>query len=118
MTTPEDKGFRIPSWLRSPFAQGALVVLLWLASAAFSFYACMEFQQMVLRRIVTGDTINRLSFNVVRQWSTILAVGVWLAFVITTEEYHFKRMRRGVNWQVFGWSFAGWVVVLLLALLL
>ena len=118
MRSPEKKSFEWPAWARSNFTLGMLTVVLWLASAAFSFYASIEFQQMVLRRIAAGSTANRLGFHVVRQWSTIFTIGIWLAFVIITEEVHFKNLRKPISWQVFKWSYLGWGLVLLLAFIL
>lgn len=118
MNTPGKKPFEWPAWAKTALVQNVLAALLWLLSAAFSFYASLEFQQMVLRRYAAGSEANRLVFHVVRQWSTILTIGIWLAFVIVTEEVHAKNLRRPLSWRVFKWSYLAWGVILVLALIL
>jgi len=114
----ENKQFKLPAWVKSDLFLGVVTVVLWLVSAAFSFYVILEFQQMILRRFVDCCNDNRLVFHVVRQWSTILVIGLWLAFVIITEEFHYKNLRKAISWKVFKWSYLGLVIMLLIALIL
>lgn len=118
MSASGKKPFDWPAWVKPNLFLNVSTALLWLLSAAFSFYASLEFQQMVLRRFAAGGETNRLVFHVVRQWSTIFAIGLWLAFVIVTEEVHAKNLRKPLSWQVFKWSYLAWGVVLVLGLIL
>jgi len=95
-----------------------MTALLWLVSAAFSFYALLETQQTILRHLTDGETVSRWGFHVVRQWSTIFLVGIWLAFTIITGEFHYQHQSKPVSWQVFKWSYLAWGVVLVFALIL
>ena len=109
---------KIPAWMKSNLAVGIFTFLLWLISVAFSFYAIAEFQQMVLRRIADCCVDNRSEVHVVRQWSTIFFIGIWLAFAIITMEYHNKNYRKESSRKVFMWSFMVLLVIFGLALIL
>ena len=97
---------------------GIVTLALWLISAAFSFYVLLEFQHMILRRYVACCSDDRWGFQVLRQWSTIGIIGIWLGFVIITGEFHYQNQRKAKSWQVFKWSYIVLVVVLLIALIL
>ena len=109
---------KIPAWMKSDPMVGLLTLLLWVLSVAFSFYVMAEFQQMLLRRYIACCESGRWEFQVVRQWSTIFLVGIWLAFTITTGEYHYQHRRKPVSQKVFKWSFLVLLVILALALIL
>jgi hypothetical protein len=95
-----------------------ITLLLWVISAAFSFYVMAEFQHMLLRRFVIYWENSRWGFQVFRQWSTIFWVAAWLGFVIITGEYHYQHLRQSISWKVFTWSFLVLLVVLAVALIL
>ncbi|MFC1996732.1 hypothetical protein ACFLXI_03875 [Chloroflexota bacterium] len=109
---------KLPAWMKSDFFLSLIIFLLWLLSAAFSFYVMVEFQHMILRRYVANFPDARWDFQILRQWSTIFMVGVWLAFVIITGEYHYQHQREEVSWKVFRRSFVGLLIVLAIALIL
>lgn len=109
---------KIPSWMKSDLAVGIFTFLLWLISVAFSFYVILEFQQMVLRRIIDCVADNRFEFQVYRQWSTIFFIGVWLAYAIISLEYHNKHLRKESSKKVLKWSFLVMLAILALALIL
>ena len=118
MGRQENKQSKLPAWVKSEIFLGVVTLGLWLISAAFSFYVILEFQQMILRRFVACCSDNRFVFHVVRQWSTILMIGLWLAFVIITGEFHYQNLRKAISWKVFRWSYLGLIIVLLIALIL
>ena len=99
-------------------AVGLLTLLLWVISAAFSFYVMLEFQHMILRRFAAWQPDARWEFQAVRQWSTIFMVGIWLAFTVITGEYHYQHQRQPASWKVFKWSFVVLLIVLAVALIL
>jgi len=109
---------KIPAWMKSDLAVGIITFLLWSLSVAFSFYVMAEFQQMILRRYAACCADDRWEFQVVRQWSTIFLVGIWLAFTIITGEYHYQHRRKPVSQKVFKWSFLVLLIILALALIL
>lgn len=109
---------KIPAWMKSDLFVGLLTLLLWVFSVAFSFYVMAEFQQMLLRRYAACCADDRWEFQVVRQWSTIALVGIWLAFTIITGEYHYQHRRKPASQRVFKWSFLVLLVILALALIL
>ena len=109
---------KIPVWMKSDQMVGLLTLLLWVFSVAFSFYVMAEFQQMLLRRYAACCADDRWEFQVVRQWSTIFLVGIWLAFTIITGEYHYQHRRKPASQKVFKWSFLVLLVILALALIL
>lgn len=109
---------KIPDWMKSNQVVGLLTLLLWVFSVAFSFYVMAEFQQMLLRRYVACCADDRWEFQIVRQWSTIFLVGIWLAFTIITGEYHYQHRRKPVSQKVFKWSFLVLLIILLLSLIL
>jgi len=109
---------KIPAWMKSDLMVGLFILLLWVLSVAFSFYVMAEFQQMLLRRYVACCAGGRWEFQVVRQWSTIFLVGIWLAFTIITGEYHYQHRRKPASQKVFIWSFLVLLVILALALIL
>lgn len=113
-----NKPLKISGWMRSNIFLGIIIFGLWLISAAFSFYVLLEFQQMILRRYVACCSDNRWGFQVLRQWSTIGAIGIWLGFVIITGEYHYQNQRKAKSWQIFKWSYLILTIVLLIALIL
>ena len=104
--------------MKSDFALGLLTLALWVISAAFSFYVVLEFQHMILRRFVAWNPDERWGFQVVRQWSTIFVVGIWIGFAVITGEYHYQHLREDSSWKVFKWSFVGLLIVLAVALIL
>ena len=109
---------KIPAWMKSDLAVGIITFVLWVLSVAFSFYVMAEFQQMLLRLYVACCAGGRWEFQVVRQWSTIFLVGIWLAFTIITGEYHYQHRRKPISQKVFKWSFLVLLVILVLALIL
>jgi len=104
--------------MKSDIFLGATTLVLWLISAAFSFYVMLEFQQMILRRFVACFSDNRWGFQVLRQWSSIILVGFWLAFVIITGEYHYQKLRKESSWTIFKWSYLGLIILLVISLIL
>ena len=118
MSTNENQVSKWPHWMKSNWFLGVLALFLWLASAAFSFYTLLEAQQTLLRHLADGEAVSRWGFHVVRQWSTIFLVGIWLAFTIITGEFHYQHRRKPVSWRVFKWSFLVWAIVLVLVLIL
>ena len=109
---------KLPAWMKSNLSLSLLTLFLWVLLGAFSFYVMLEFQQMILRRYVLCCEDNRWGFQVLRQWSTIFLVGIWLAFVIITGEYHYQHLRQPSSWKVFKWSFVSLLAVLAVALIL
>ena len=118
MSRLSNKKHKLPAWVKSDLFLGAMTLVLWLISTAFSFYVMLEFQQMILRRYVACCFGNRWDFQVLRQWSTIILIGFWLAFVIITGEYHYQKLRKESSWKVFKWSYLGLIILLLIALIL
>lgn len=118
MSRLSNKKYKLPAWVKSDIFLGAMTLALWLISAAFSFYVMLEFQQMILRRYVACCSGNRWDFQVLRQWSTIILIGFWLAFVIITGEYHYQKLRKESSWKLFKWSYLGLTILLLIALIL
>ena len=108
--------FRNPlnKFLRSAPVQKIATLLLWLSSTAFSLYVVFEFQWMVFRVYLLFWSENRWGFSVLRQWSSIILIGFWLAFTIITGEYHYQHVREKKSWKVFAWSFG--ILFLLLVL--
>jgi len=104
--------------MKSNIFTGIVIFGLWLISAAFSFYVLLEFQHMILRRYMICCSDNRWDFQVLRQWSTIAIIGIWLGFVIITGEYHYQNQRKAKSWRVFKWSYLLLIVVLLVSLIL
>jgi hypothetical protein len=104
--------------MKSDFFVGLMTFLLWALSATFSFYVMVEFQHMILRRFAAGFPDSRWEFQVVRQWSTIFMVAIWLAFVVITGEFHYQHQREEVSWKVFRRSFIGLLIILAIALIL
>ena len=104
--------------MKSDLAVGLITLLLWVISAAFSLYVMLEFQQMVLRVYAACCADDRWVFQVVRQWLSIFLVGIWLAFVIITGEYHYQNQRKESSWKVFKWSFLILLIILAVALIL
>jgi hypothetical protein len=109
--------YKLPAWMKSKIFLGVLTLILWLASAVFSFYVMLEFQQMILRLYGTC-CFDRWGFQILRQWSTIIFVGFWLAFVIISGEYHFQKIRTKASLRLFKWSYLVLVIILLIALIL
>ena len=109
---------KIPDWMKSDHVVGLLTLLLWAFSVAFSFYVMAEFQQMLLRQYIACCSTGRWEFQIVRQWSTIFLVGIWLAFTIITGEYHYQHRRKPISQKVFKWSFLVLLVILLFSLIL
>jgi hypothetical protein len=110
------KGYK--KWLFSDTSQGILTLILWLVSAALSLYTLFEFQMMVLRIFILCCSQNRWGFSVLRQWSSIFIIGVWLAFTIFTGEYHYQHVRERKSWRLFVWSYVVIVIVLLISLII
>ena len=104
--------------MKSDIFLGILTLVLWLISTIFSFYVVLEFQHMILRRFVACCSGNRWEFQVLRQWSTIIVIGFWFAFVIITGEYHYLNNREESSWKVFKWSYLGLVILLFISLIL
>jgi len=109
---------KIPAWMKSNIFLSLVTLILWVISVAFSFYVMAEFQHMILRRYVASFPDGRWEFQVLRQWTTIFLVGVWLAFTIITGEYHYQHLRQDISWKVFKWSYLGLLIVLAFALIL
>jgi hypothetical protein len=109
---------RLPAWMKTNLTLNLITLLLWVISAAFSFYVMAEFQHMLLRRFVIYWENSRWGFQVFRQWSTIFWVAAWLGFVIITGEYHYQHLRQSISWKVFKWSFLVLLIVLAVALIL
>lgn len=118
MNRQGNKPIKIPGWMRSNTFIGIMIFGLWLISVAFSFYVLLEFQQMILRRFVMCCSENRWGFQVVRQWTTIAAVGIWLGFVTLTGEYHYQNQRKTRSWNIFKWSYIVLIIILIIALIL
>lgn len=104
--------------MKTDFFLGLVTFLLWVVSAAFSFYVMLEFQHMILRRFAAWQPDERRGFQAVRQWSSIFLVGAWIGFTVITGEYHYQHLRKASSWKVFKRSFLGLVVVLVVALIL
>ena len=107
---------KLPAWLKSDLSLSLITLLLWVLSAAFSFYVMAEFQQMILR-VSLCCVDDRWSFQVLRQWSTIFLVGFWLAFTIITGEYHYQHQHKESSKKVFKWSYLILLILLAVALI-
>ena len=115
MTEQNKRHSKFPKWMQSNAFLGLLTLILWVISAVFSFYVVLEFQQMILRWFVTCCPDERWNFQVLRQWSTIFLIAVWLGFTTITGEYHYQHLRQKVSWKVFKWSYLILLVILLVA---
>jgi hypothetical protein len=118
MNTNGKKPFQWPAWMKSDLFLNLWAAFLWLLSAVFSFYVLLESQQTLLRHLADGESVSRWGFQVVRQWTTIILVGIWLAFTIITGEFHYQQRRKPLSWRVFKWSYLCLGLVALLALVL
>jgi hypothetical protein len=106
---------RLAKLLKSDLLQAVIAFFLWLLSAAFSLYVVFEFQMMILRVYMLCCSDNRWGFSVIRQWSSIILVGFWLAFTIITGEYHYQHVRQLKSWKLFAWSYGILVFLLILS---
>jgi hypothetical protein len=109
---------KIPAWMKSDPFLSLITFLLWAISAAFSFYVMLEFQHMIFRRYAASYPDARWDFQVLRQWTTLFLVGIWLAFVIITGEYHYQHLRQPISWKVFKRSYLGLLIVMAIAVIL
>jgi len=117
MLNEKQSSNRLPEWMQSPLFQGVSTLLLWLGSAALSFYTLLEFQFMIFRLFIACCSDNRWGFTLLRQWSSIFLIGFWLAFTIITGEYHYQNVRKKKSWRLFGRSYLGMVILLVISLL-
>jgi hypothetical protein len=51
-------------------------------------------------------------------WLILILALIFLVFIITTTEYHLKRIGQPVSWRLFGWTIAVEVSILILYYLL
>ena len=109
---------KLPGWMKSRFSQGILTIVLWLASAGLSLYTLLETQQMFFRLYIWCCSENRWGFSILRQWSSIGIIGLWLAFTIISGEYHYQHVRESKSWRLFGWSFSIIILILLISMFL
>ena len=108
---------KLPEWLQSRLFQGVSAFLLWVLSGALSLYTLLEFQQMIFRLFIAYCYDHRWGFMILRQWSSIFIIGFWLAFTIITGEYHYQNVREKKSWRLFGWSYLGTIILLVISLL-
>jgi hypothetical protein len=95
----------LPDWIKSDLFLGISTFILWLGSAAYSLYTMFEFQMMVLRIYIICCSQNRWGFSILRQWSSIFIIGIWLAFTIITGEYHYQNVGQPKSWKLFSRSY-------------
>jgi hypothetical protein len=109
---------RVVGLFQSDLIQGILALILWLVSVVLSLYTLLEFQMMIFRLYTLCCSENRWGFSVTRQWSSIVLIGIWLAFTIITGEYHYQNVRKPKSWKLFRWSYLAIFIVLLFSLII
>ena len=98
-----------------------LAFILWAVTAAVGLVEIFVVREMVLRIFARfwGDQgpfgSGYWSAVQVAQWAVLILAIVWIVLVIGSGEYHYRRFGQRRSWQLFGWTLAGELAILMLA---
>lgn len=103
----------MPVWTkRLPVA--ALAFILWLVSVVVALLQIVVVQRMLLR--IYGRLGGGYWSGVVLRDASLVVLGIlWLALVIFTAEYHWKRVGQRASWRLFAWVFGVEAAILAVA---
>lgn len=94
-----------------------LALVLWLASAALGLYSIYLVKELFILIFVSlGGSLSlaeRFSLGILYFFGL-----VYMVFIVTTTEFHLKRVGRSESWRLFGWTLAVELSILLLYIFL
>ncbi|MBI2941472.1 MAG: hypothetical protein HYY04_13650 [Chloroflexi bacterium] len=88
---------------------GSLALVLWVATAAVGLAEILTVADILVRLAtrlgVKGDSTSGAYTLITISRCAIVVFGVvWLAFVIASADYHYRRLGQRRSWKVFGWT--------------
>lgn len=106
-------GDTMPGWTkRLPVV--ALAFILWLVSVVVALWQIVIVQRLLLR--IYGRLGGGYWSGVVLRDASVIVLGIlWLALVIFTAEYHWKRVGQRTSWRLFAWVFGVEAAILAVA---
>lgn len=93
---------------------GVLAFLLWITTVTIGLWEIVIIRGVLLR-IYARFSSNYWPAVNLGNWTTFILAAVWLAFAVGSGEYHYRRAGQRSSWQLFAWSIAVELVILVLA---
>ena len=95
---------------------------LWVLTSALAFWEILVIREIILRlylHFVPVDLSQRAATSgiaVLSTWIFVPLAILFIAVAIGGAEFHYRRVGQARSWQVFGWTLAAEISILVLAL--